>query len=113
MNEFEQLKKVNEVKEISVDEKRYHIDLDERITPHRNHTLYKVDLSNGKIKEAEYSSDLVWNIKLRKFVNENAALIKEDGFKYVSALNKDNVKKKMVKDDNGSRIDWSKEKINL
>lgn len=102
-----------QVKEVSQDEKRYHLELDERITPHRGHKLFKVCEKSGKVSEAEYSSDLVWNIRLRQFVPENATLIKESGFKYVSALNKSNVEKKLEQGSNGSRIDWTKDRIKL
>lgn len=113
MKELESFLKPKAVKEISQDEKRYQLDLDERITPYRNHTLFKVDLNSGKIQEAKYSSDLVWSIEKQTFVEENATLIKEKGFKYVSALNKKNVQKKMRKNENGSRIDWTSKKLDL
>lgn len=102
-----------QVKEISQDEKRYHLELDERITPHRGHKLFKVCEKSGRVSEAEYSSDLVWSIKLGKFVPENPTLVKEVGFKYVSALNKSNVEKKLEQGSNGSRIDWTKDRIQL
>ena len=101
------------VKEISQDEKRYKLDLDERITPYRNHKLYKVDLNNGKILKAEYSSDLVWCPNRCKFIPENPTLIKEKGYKYVSALNVKNVRKKLTKKTNGSRINHEKDKLKL
>lgn len=111
MKELESIKKPHQVKEISQDEKRYQIDLDERITPHRGHKLFKVDMNSGDIFEAEYASDLVWDKNKQTFVPENAELIKERGYKYVSALNKQNVKKKLKKQSNGSRIDWKSDKI--
>ena len=101
------------VKEISQDEKRYHLELDEKITPHRGHKLFKVCEKSGEVSEAEYSSDLVWSIKLGKFVPENATLIKEKGYKYVSALNVKNVRKKLTKKTNGSRINHKKDKLKL
>ena len=113
MLDLKSLLKPKEVKEISQDQKIYKLDLDERITPHRNHTLYKVDLNSGEILEAEYSSDLVWCSKRCKFVPENPTLIKEKGYKYVSALNMDNVKKKLKKNDSGSRINHKKEFVEI
>lgn len=109
MKELEKLSKPKVVKEIAQDQKIYKLDLDERITPHRGHTLYKVNLESGEVKEAEYAHDLVWCPKMGTFIPENAELIKEAGFKYVSALNKENVKKKLSKNDNGSRIDHNKD----
>jgi len=70
-------------------------------------------LNTGKIEEATYSSDFVWCPRRAKFVPENVTLVKEKGFKYVSALNKKSVMKKFKKNDNGSRIDWTKDKAEL
>ena len=113
MKELNNLLRSKEVQEITQQQKIYKLDLDERITPHRGHTLFKVNLETGDVGEAEYSYDFVWCTKRAKFVPENPILIKEIGYKYVSALNRDNVIKKLSKSENGSRIDHTKNKLKL
>ena len=113
MKELEKHLTPKEVKEISQDQQIYKLDLDERITPFNNHTLFKVDLKSGEILEASYSSDLIWDIKRRRFIPQNPTLIKEKGYTYVSALNKSNVEKKLSKKSNGSRINWTTEKAKI
>ena len=113
MKELEKLLRPKEVKEISQDQKIYKLELDERITPHKGHTLYKVNMDTGEVSEAEYAHDLVWCAKRCTFVPENATLIKEAGYKYVSALNKSKVTSKLKKGVNGSRIDHAKKHLKL
>ena len=113
MKELSNLLRSKEVQEITQQQKIYKLDLDERITPHRGHTLFKVNLETGDVGEVKYSYDFVWCTKRAKFVPENPTLIKEIGYKYVSALNRDNVIKKLSKSENGSRIDHTKNKLKL
>jgi hypothetical protein len=113
MKELEDFLKPKEIKEVAQAEQEYRLELDESITPHRGHILFKVDLDTGKISEAEYAHDLVWCPKKATFIPENATLIKEAGYKYVSALNKSNVEKKLSKNNNGSRINHSKKHIKI
>jgi len=113
MKELNKFLVPREVKEIAQAEQEYRLEIDERITPHRGHTLFKVNLSTGEVSKASYSSDLVWCIKRSTFVPENPTLIKEDGYTYVSALSKESVKKKLLKKDNGSRIDHTQKFVNL
>ena len=67
------------------------------IVPHKGHTLYKIDLETEEIDLAKYSSAYNVDQTIPKKV------IVEEGFYYVSALNKKNALKKFRKGQLGSK----------
>ena len=76
------------------------------IIPHNGHSIFKINKESKKVELAKYSNTTF------TFNGENKKkIIVEDGFHYVSALNKKNALKKYLKGDNGNRYERSK--INL
>jgi hypothetical protein len=67
------------------------------IFPHKGHTLYKLDLETEEVSLAKYSSDYNVDQTIPKKV------IVEEGYYYVSALNKENALKKFRKGKSGSK----------
>jgi len=56
--------------------------------------IWEIDLSNGKMKEAQYEKEDVAQFGKQK---ARKKLITKKGFTYVVALNKDNAAKKLLK----------------
>lgn len=64
------------------------------IKPHRGHTLFKVNKETLEITKADFTT---LPMKGKKGVVKNKKVIIEDGFFYIPALNKRNVRKKLLK----------------
>ena len=67
------------------------------IVPHKGHTLYKVDLETEEVSLAKYSSAYNVDKTIPKKV------IVEEGYYFVSALNRKNALKKFRKSQSGSK----------
>jgi hypothetical protein len=100
---MEELKKHNKI-EISVKkEVQIEKELIGKITPHRNHILYEINIETGEIEEASYipvPTFVKFGEKVEK--PKKQALVR-DGFTYVSAMNKKNALKKYLKGSNGGK----------
>jgi len=80
-------------------EKKYEHKLVRSIRPHKGHTLFKVCEKTGDISEAEFEKQ---DLQIKDLSNPLLGAVKkkviiEEGFIYISALNKKNVIKKLTK----------------
>ena len=66
------------------------------IKPKKGHTLFKIDVNSWNIDKAKFETDtIVWDgVGDAKNQLKKRKLIVEDGYFYISALNKDNAMKK-------------------
>ena len=73
---------------------------DSRIRPHENHTLFEIDLISKEIKLAVFDTGLEihWNDAVKGNWGNNRTLTKKENCMYVSALNKKNVLKILLRD---------------
>jgi hypothetical protein len=68
------------------------------IKPHRGHTLFKVNLKTNEISKAEFEkTDIEYMNAIGRNNVSRKKVIVEEGYYYVSALNKKNVIKKIKK----------------
>lgn len=74
-----------------------------KITPHKNHKLFELDLAKGTIDKAEFEQDKVirFGSEVSKF--KKKVLMKENCI-YISAMNEINAVKKFLKGKNGSKF---------
>jgi hypothetical protein len=69
------------------------------IIPHQGHTLWEIDNISKSIKEAR-----ITNTSYKFGVVNNQEIITEEGYTYVSALNKKSAINKFKKGRNGSKL---------
>ena len=76
------------------------------IIPHNGHSVYKINKETKEVDLAKFSNTtFTFNGKNKK------KIIIEDGFSYVSALNKKNALKKYLKGHNGNRYERSEKNL--
>jgi hypothetical protein len=92
---------VNEVRKKEVEKKLTFIN---RITPHKNHIIYKFNLNQKTLERCvftEQSKEIHWQKALEKdYKNKNKKVIVEDNYIYFNALNKCNAIKILKRDYN-------------
>lgn len=82
------------------------------IIPHQNHTLFKVNIQTHQVSKAEYEISEYYFTGTTALPLYNKVII-EEGYEYISALNKKNALKKFLKGDNGTKLDTSKDYLNI
>jgi hypothetical protein len=89
-------------------EQEHELELDSRIVPHRNHTLYEIDLSTMKVRRAVFDKEstykLRWGWKKGDPIVGCLQLVRKHGCAYVSALNASNALKQLQKGANGTKF---------
>lgn len=96
MKELQQKEKI----EVNVkQQKQVEHQLVGRITPHKGHRLFEINVETLSIKLAEYS-----NTTYQAFTEDKHEVIIKKGHVYVSALNKRNALKQYKKGKNGSKL---------
>ncbi len=74
-----------------------------KIIPHNNHTVWEICLKTEKIQKATYVDSEQAIYLGQKPEKQNTEVLYQEGFAYVSALNKKNAMKKFRKNKNGSK----------
>lgn len=73
-----------------------------QILPHPGHTLFEINLGTKEIKPAKFETELVLDLNSKDNFNKKVIINKD--CVYISALNRANVVKKLLKGSNGSRL---------
>lgn len=91
--------------EISVKQKKQvEHELIGNIVPHEGHTVWKINKETLQIEKAKFSNVIYSNtIDNNGFQSIKKQLIVQDGYEYISALNKKNALKKYFKGKNGGK----------
>lgn len=75
---------------------------DSTISPHKNHTLFEINLVDFTITEAVYDHEpeIKWEDAVRGFITSRRKITKKENCIYIPSLNVKNVKKILKRDYN-------------